>query len=177
VSFVCREFDENNTKYYRHLGFDHINVTPQYCQHPDYVLPPIEKDYFLLRDEFDDDLKKITDYAGHVAEPVELEKKPCRGWFGDKYAEIMFLSMQDCLTEQKESGKRMKAPSGSIPLTSILSDRKDYESFENDLSTSEEAVIRARECLGTSNGKLCAVCKKLSRSLAFMKRQTSPDNN
>jgi hypothetical protein len=48
VSFVCREFHENNTTYYCHLGFDHINVTPQNSQHPDYVLPPIEKDYFLL---------------------------------------------------------------------------------------------------------------------------------
>jgi hypothetical protein len=83
--------------------------------------------------------------------------------------------MQDALSEQRASGDGMKVLRGTIPLASLLFERKDYSSFEVDLSTSEEAVIRARECQGTSDGKLCSVCKALSRSLAFMKRQTSPE--
>jgi hypothetical protein len=152
-----------------------MNVTPQNRQHSDHVLPPIAKDYFLLRDDFHSSLEAIKEYAESVTSNKPM-KKPCRGWFGNKYTDIMYLSMQDSLKEQKESGAGMKLPSGTIPLTSVLSDRKHYEAFAIDLSTSKEAVIRARECLGTSDGTLCAVCKKLSRSFAFMKRQVSPDN-
>jgi hypothetical protein len=63
VTFACRGFDENNTKYYRHQSFDCINATPQNRQHSHYVLPPIAKDYFLQRDDFRNNLEAIKEYV------------------------------------------------------------------------------------------------------------------
>jgi hypothetical protein len=104
VAIICRAYDENNTKYYRHHSFDGTNTTPSNKYHEGLQrnVPSIEKDYFASNDSFHDDLMVIKAYActGTISESL---LKPCRRWYGTKYTDIMYLSMQDALSEQRAS--------------------------------------------------------------------------
>jgi len=188
-AYQIDEFGKKKTKYYRHISFNHISATPDTRQGPDYALPSIETGCFLSNENHVADINAIQDYINSrdsVAAPSKDDLRggsdeapatvtPCRGWSGPRYADVVFLSMEDYLLKRRESGDGMKAPSGRIPLAGLFSERKDYNNIEVDVSASSEAVIRASECLGSSNGKLCDVCKVVSRSLAYIKRQASPD--
>jgi hypothetical protein len=197
--------DYHRTKYYRHQAFHSLATTPDSRQNINFLPLAIESGYFdssnyaadieaIKRYATEGSAKNETACdnsvsATRIVSPFSTRNEndahgitlnasadtPCRGWSGNKYSDIIALSIQDHVSRQRENGQQITPPTGRIPLATLFSGRKDYNKMELDVSPTTEAVIRARECLGSNDGTLCDVCKVISRSVALLKRQASPE--